>query len=98
MQSASSQAKQFILTGNPVPSAPSFKDEAPPPYNTLPPDSSQFPQEGSFNALTFEMMGGNEHTCEVIRIGQGSKLGYMDFMPRMLHKRRFKDNVYESFR
>ena len=105
---ASMQARQFVLTEAPSPSAPLPDGEAPPPYDTLPPTTSlsqslpttQAPMEGAgcfpVGWQDFKIEGSGTTPCH--RLPTDVKLGYMDFVPRLTKKKVFQDNEYENFR
>ncbi len=69
-----------------APSAPS-EDEPPPPYTTLP----RSPSEAGPTPWTGPGAAGAGYAPS------GVRLGYVDFVPRVVRKRVFKDDDYESF-
>jgi hypothetical protein len=68
--------------------APPSGQEAPPPYSTLP----TAPCEVGATAWTSPLIGGG-----VGYNPRGFKLGYMDFVPKMV-KKKLMGSVYEDFR
>lgn len=72
-----------------APSAPSPDGEAPPPYTTMPRSPSEMGACHWTGPGAGAMLGGYTP--------RGVKLGYMDFVPRLVRKRILKDNDYESF-
>ena len=74
--------------GAKAPEAPPPGQEAPPPYTTLPAGSSECGATAWTSPPVVGAMGYNQ---------SGFKLGYMDFVPRMI-KKKLMGSVYEDFR
>lgn len=124
---ASQQAHQFVLKDAPSPSAPLPDGEAPPPYNTLPPGATSYPQlppldtppdagrppafAAGWSSPAVAGAGGfasfiqpsplfsqqQQHPQHPQADVKDTKIGYMDFVPRLLRKRFLQDNEYENF-
>ena len=80
----------------PGPSAPMAppvapEGEAPPPYTTMPRSPSEL------GAYHWTGPGATGAAAQGAYVPRGVKLGYMDFVPRLVRKRILKDNEYETF-
>ena len=103
IEHASAQARQFILTGEPEPSAPPLPDIAPYPLfpdEDPPPPYKTMLRKGDNGSGTCDAGGTFPYTkgARLVKEGKETKLGYMDFVPRLLMRRRFGSDTYESFR
>ena len=74
--------------GAKAPGAPPVGQEAPPPYTTLPAGSSEVGATAWSSPPVVGAMGYSQ---------SGFKLGYMDFVPKMI-KKKLMGSVYEDFR
>lgn len=59
-------------------------DISPPPYSALPP-------------LQASSAASASHSSSSALGGHGQKLGYVDFVPRVVRKHMFRDDEYEQF-
>ena len=77
----------FPKVGQNTPTAPT-EEEPPPPYSTLP----RSPSEAGASPWTGPGAGAGGGYAP-----SGVRLGYVDFVPRVVRKRVFKDDDYETF-